>query len=68
MMTIKLWREIDDSQAEIVSGGRRANSSLSVTVSNFQAAIVQVNGGSGTINYYITYNITNSVGGGRGHR
>jgi hypothetical protein len=69
-MTTKLWREIDDNQAEIVSGGRRGEPSLSLTVSNFQAAIVQVNGGNGVINYYVTYNIApNGSGGrGRGHR
>jgi hypothetical protein len=65
IMTNKFWGEINDNQAEIVSGGRRNNPSLSVTISNFQAAIVQVNGGNGTVNYYITYSSPNG-GGGRG--
>jgi hypothetical protein len=67
-MAIELWREIDDNQAEIVSGGRRGNSTLDVNISNFQAAIVQVNVGNGVVNYYVTYNILKNGGGrGRGH-
>lgn len=63
-MSNELWKDIDENQSEILSGGRRGNPS-STNIRNLNADVAQVNAGDGTVNYFTTYIFIFNLGRGR---
>jgi hypothetical protein len=63
-MPNELWKDIDENQSEILSGGKRG-SAPSTNIKNLNADVAQVNAGNGTINYFTTYIFIFNLGRGR---